>query len=144
MKLFVYSQTATVQGTGGRASAEFNEKNSKHGSYVSEICALVTLYQQTIYGAVGLEYGIVSHSSHYNDVIMSTMVSQITSLTIVYSTVYLGADQRKHQSSSSLAIERGIHRWPVNSPHKWPVKRKMFPFDEITMYLRTRKSYCIA
>ena len=35
-------------------------------------------------------------------------------------------DQRKHQSSASLAFVRGIHRWPVNSPHKWPEKRKMF------------------
>ena len=58
---------------------------------------------------------------------MGTMVSQITSLIFVYSTVYLGADQRKHQSSASLAFVRGIHRWPVNSAHKWPVTRKMFP-----------------
>ena len=62
----------------------------------------------------------------YNDVIMSSMASQITGLTIVYSTVYSRADQRKHQSSASLAFVRGIHRWPVNSPHKWPVTRKMF------------------
>ena len=49
--------------------------------------------------------------SHYNDIIMSEMVSQITSLTIVYWTVYLGADQRKHQSSASLAIVQEIHWW---------------------------------
>ena len=55
---------------------------------------------------------------HYNDVTMSTMASQITSLTIVYSTVYSGADQRKHRSSTSLAFVRGIHRWPANSPHR--------------------------
>ena len=61
------------------------------------------------------------------------MASQTTSLTIVYSTVYSGADQRKHQSSASLALVRGIHRWPVNSPHKWPVTRKMFPFDDVIM-----------
>ena len=60
---------------------------------------------------------------HYNSVIMSSMASQITSLTIVYSTVHSGADQRKHQSSASLAFVRGIHRWPVNSSHKWPVTR---------------------
>ena len=50
-----------------------------------------------------------------------------------------GADQRKHQSSSSLAFVRGIRRWPVNSPHKGPVTRKMFPFDDVIMpiqYLR--------
>ena len=50
---------------------------------------------------------------HYNDVIMTTMASQITSLTVVYSTVYSDADQRKHQSSASLAFVRGNHqdRW---------------------------------
>ena len=47
--------------------------------------------------------------------------------------IYSGADQRKHQSSASLAFVRGIHRWPVNSPHKWPVTRKMFPFDDVIM-----------
>ena len=61
---------------------------------------------------------------------MGAIASQITSLTIVYSIVYLDADQRKHQSSVSLAFVRGIHREPVNSPHKWPVTRKMFPFDD--------------
>ena len=66
---------------------------------------------------------------HYNDVIMGAMMSQITSLTIVYSTVYSGANQRKHQSSASLAFLRGIHR----SPHKWPVTRKIFPFDDVIM-----------
>ena len=70
---------------------------------------------------------------HYDDVIMSTMASQITNLTIVYSTVYSDADQRKHQSSASLAFVWGIHRGPVNSPHKWPVTRKMFPFDDVIM-----------
>ena len=64
---------------------------------------------------------------------MDSIPSQITSLTIVYSAVYSGADQRKHQSSASLAFVRGIHRGPVNSPHKWPVTRKMFPFDDVIM-----------
>ena len=68
-----------------------------------------------------------------NDAIMSAMASQITSLTIVYSTVYSGADQIKHQSSASLAFVRGIHRWPVNSPHKWPVTPKKFPLDDVIM-----------
>ena len=67
------------------------------------------------------------------DVIMSAMASQITSLMIVYSIVYSGADQRKHQSSASLAFLSGIHRWPVNSPHKWPVAWKLFPFDDVIM-----------
>ena len=64
---------------------------------------------------------------------MGAITSQITSLTIVYSTVYSDADQRKHQSSASLAFVRGIHRGPVNSPHKWPVTRKMFPFGDVIM-----------
>ena len=71
---------------------------------------------------------------HYGDVIMDAIASQITSLTIVYSIVYSDADQRKHQSSASLAFVRGIHGGPVNSPHKWPVTRKMFPFDDVIMY----------
>ena len=70
---------------------------------------------------------------HYGDVIMSTVASQITSLTIVYSTVYSSADQRKHQSSASLAFVRGILRGPVNSPHKELVTRKMFSFDDVIM-----------
>ena len=72
---------------------------------------------------------------HYNDVIIGTRVSQITSLTIVYSTVYSGADQRKHQSSASLAFVRGIHRGPVNSPHKGPVTQKKFSFDDVIMII---------
>ena len=70
---------------------------------------------------------------HYNDVTMGVMASQITSLAIVYSTVYSDADQRKHQSSASLAFAREIHRWPVNSLYKWPVTWKMFPFDDVIM-----------
>ena len=64
---------------------------------------------------------------------MSAMAFQITSLTIVYLIVYSGTDQRKHQSSASLAFVRGIHRWPMNYPHKAPVTRKMFPFDDVIM-----------
>ena len=70
---------------------------------------------------------------HYSDVKMGAMAFQITSLTIVYGTVYLGVDQRKDQSSASLAFVWGIHRSPVNSPHKWPVTQKMFPFDDVIM-----------
>ena len=72
---------------------------------------------------------------HYSDVTMRTMASQITSLRIVYSTVYSGVDQRKHRSSASLAFVRGIHRWPMISPHKRPVTRKIFPFDNVIMIL---------
>ena len=72
-------------------------------------------------------------SSHHNDVTMGTIASQITSLTTVYSIVYSNADQRKHQSSASLAFVRGIHRGPVISPQKWAVTLKMFPFDDVIM-----------
>ena len=73
---------------------------------------------------------------HYSDVIMDAMASQITSLKIVYS----GADQIKHESSPSLAFVRGIHRWPVNSPHKVPVTRKMFLFDDVIMVIQNSMS----
>ena len=66
---------------------------------------------------------------HYS-VILGSIASQITSLTIVYWSVYSGADQRKHQSS---AFVRGIQRTPVTSPHKGPVTRKMFLFDDVIM-----------
>ena len=72
-------------------------------------------------------------ATRYSDVIMSAMASEITSLTIVYATVYSGADQRKHQSSASLAFVREIHRGPVKSPPIWPVTRKLFPFDDVIM-----------
>ena len=81
-----------------------------------------------------VSYGAFILSSHYSDVMMGAMASQITSLTIVYSTVYSGANQRKRQSSASLAFVRGIHRWPLNSPHKWQITRKMFPFDDVIMF----------
>ena len=76
-----------------------------------------------------LHYALV----HYDDVIMTMLASQITSPTVVYSIVYSGVNQRKYQSSASLAFVREIDRGPVNFPHKWPVTRKMFPFDDVIM-----------
>ena len=64
---------------------------------------------------------------------MRTMASQITSLTVVYLTVYSGADNLLHQSSASRAFVQGIHRWAVNSLYKWPVTREMFSFDDVIM-----------
>ena len=72
---------------------------------------------------------------YYSDVIMRLMASQITGMSIVYSTVCSGEDQRKHQSSASLAFVRVIHRWLINSPHKGPITRKMFPFDYVIVIL---------
>ena len=74
---------------------------------------------------------------------MDPVASRIISLTIVYSTVYSDADQRKHQSSASLAFVWGIHRGPVNSPHKWPVTQKMFPFDDVIIHLLTSANVCM-
>ena len=70
---------------------------------------------------------------HYSDVIIGAMASQITSVSIAYSAVRSGADQRKHQSSASLAFAMRIHWWPANSPHKGPVTKKVFPCDEVIM-----------
>ena len=68
---------------------------------------------------------------HYNDVIMSAIASPASPL---FTQPFIqGADQRKHQSSESLAFVRGIHRWPVYSPQKGPVTQKMFPFDDVIM-----------
>ena len=46
-------------------------------------------------------------------------------------------EQIKQQISASLALMREIHQWPVNSPHKLPVTRKMFPFDDVIMIMRS-------
>ena len=72
--------------------------------------------------------------NHYNDVIMGAVASQMTSLTIVYSTVYSGADQRKQKKPCVTGLRVGNSPGSVNSPHKWPVTQKMFPFDDVIMY----------
>ena len=61
---------------------------------------------------------------HHSDVTMIGMASQIAGVSVVCS----GTDKRKDQSPASLAIVRGIHRWPVDSPHKGPVTWKCFHF----------------
>ena len=68
---------------------------------------------------------------------MTAMASLVTGVSIVYSTVCSGGDQRKHQSSASLAFVKGIHRSSLNFPHKGPVTRKMFPFDDVIMIKTT-------
>ena len=78
---------------------------------------------------------------HYNDAIMDAMASQITSLTIVYSSVYSSGDQRIHQSSELLAFVRWIHRWAVNSPHKWPVTRSFDVFFDLRLNTRLSKQW---
>ena len=96
-------------------------------------------------GGIELFNTVISCPSyHYSDVIMTTMASQFTSRTIVYPIVYSDADQRKHQSSASRTLVRGIHRWPVNYPHKGPVTRKMFPFDDAIMIVARYNIFCIS
>ena len=102
--------------------------------------SLATIFRLSTQSELQFKQGTSQHSlaicssaQHYDDVIMGLMASQIIILTIVYSTIYSAADQRKHQSSASLSFVWGIHRGPVNYPHKWPVTRKMFPFDVVIM-----------
>ena len=66
---------------------------------------------------------------------LNAMASQITDVSIVYSAVCSDADQRKHQSSASIAFVGRIQRWPLNSLHKGPVTPKMFPFDDVILIL---------
>ena len=123
---------AASQDKDGVLYFHYKDKMVVRPSYLYNGCKMRYLYW---HGAVQSSEvsGFSAITYHYNGVIMSAMASQFTSLTIVYSTVYLGADQRKHQSSAPLAFVRKIHRWPVNSPHKGPVTRKMFPFDDVIM-----------
>ena len=79
-------------------------------------CPLVSFFENSLRWRHNERDGVSNHQPH-------------DCLPIVYS----GADQNKHQSFASLAFVRGIHRWPVNSPHKWPVTREMFLFDDVIM-----------
>ena len=93
---------------------------------------LVTSFQMIVKILLNGEIPVTSciePGKHDADVIISTVASQNTSLTIVYSIFHSDADHRKHQSSASLAFV-AFHRWPVNSPHKWPV---MFSLDDVIL-----------
>ena len=85
-------------------------------------------YENVVHVSMLCQYYVI----HYSDVIIGALASQITGVSIVYSSFCSGADQRKHQSSASVAFVRGIHWWPVNYPHKGPATRKMFPFDDVS------------
>ena len=111
----------------------YNHNNAKHKIPVG-ICMLYSVKWTYIHRHF--------NTKHYGYVIMGAIASQLTSLTIVYSTVYSDADQRKHQSSASPAFVWGIHRGPVNSPHKWPATRKMFPFDDVINFFLIQDNKC--
>ena len=78
-----------------------------------------------------IKYG--KSTLHCSDVTISAMASQITNIWAVCSVVCPGAHQREYQSSASLTFVRGIHRRPVDYPHKRPVTWKMSPFDDVIM-----------
>ena len=84
-------------------------------------------------GIITAKRAIRQYGEHHSDLIMGAMASELTGVSIVYSTVCPGADQKRHQSSASLVSIRGTHRWLLNSPYKGPVTRKMFPFDDVIM-----------
>ena len=117
---------------------QYQDRLSKYSSYHKDKTAMAPFYLYNgncfIGKAASLYWDRFKEALsilHYSDVIMGAIASQITSLTIVYSIDYSDANQRKHQGSASLAFVRGIHRGPMNSPHKWPVTRKMSPFDDV-------------
>ena len=110
-----------------RQSLKFHPKISTTEIYdfytTLKFWELLYLRAHAVTSAFGTPSPVLFWFCHYSDIIVGATASEITSLTIVYST----ADLRKHQSSASLAFVWGIYRWPVISPHKWPVTRKMFP-----------------
>ena len=88
---------------------------SRNGAYIS-------LNRSRLeYSAATRDPHLKNGMCHYSDVIMGAIASQITSLTIIYSTVYSGAYQRKHQSSASLAFMREFtgHRWIPRTNGQW-------------------------
>ena len=90
-------------------------------------CSQRSVSPYDVNGSQRLKIGRPYHqliNSYYNNVIMSAMAPQITDFMVLFSAVYSDADQRKYQSSASLAFVRGIHRWPVYDPQKRPVMRK--------------------
>ena len=73
---------------------------------------------------------------------MGPMASQITSISIVYSTVYSGADQRKHQSSAPLAFVRGILPGTGEFPAQMASNAENIPFNDIIMSLGMHHVHC--
>ena len=94
----------------------------------TQICSRHDGFEGNIVPTVGIAKLLRGwrRQKHYYDVIMTTMASEIISLTVVYSTVYLDADQRKHQSSASLAFVWGIHRYRWIPRTKGQLRGKCF------------------
>ena len=128
----VHQAWRTLGSTGGAYQGQKRgaERKLKHSFVTSE-------KDYGIFAVVGTLRIVYCYSSkggltcHYRGVITLPMATQISSLSIVCSTVCLGAGQRKHQRPASLAFVRGTYRRPVNFPHNGPVTQKMFLFDDV-------------
>ena len=79
------------------------------------------------------KYSMLHTSLHYNDVIMSAMASQITSLAIVYPTIYTGADKKKTSKLRVTGLSAGNSPVTGKFPAQWPATLKIFPFDDVIM-----------
>ena len=88
-----------------------------HLNYVAFMCELVRFMGSSLLWRHNGRDGILNHQLH--DCLFNRLFRRRS---------------KKHQSTASLAFVRGSHRGPVNSPHKWPVTRKMFPFDNVIMF----------
>ena len=95
-------------------------------------------FQFMVWNTGSGDINIFVRKGHYNDVIMTTIASQITSLAVVYSTAYLDADQRKHQSSASLAFVWGIHR------SRWIPAQKASYAENVSIWWRHHVNICNA
>ena len=116
-----------------RAIPSWIHKETRYNHCRKTVCWWESTLSMATRCISGITHWPLLNSIHYNDVIMSAMTHQITGVCIACSNICSGADQRKHRISASLAFVRGIHRWPVDSPHKGPVTGKMFPFDDVIM-----------
>ena len=121
-----------------------SHKNSSYGFWNRAHKSLTTAMISRGLVFVDVLISVTYAKSHYNDVIRRAMASQITGVSIVYSTVYSGADQRKHQCSALLAFVRVILLWPADSPHKGPITRKMFSFHDVIMQFGRMIDACLA
>ena len=110
-RLFANAGLLSIGPLGRNFEFNHNTKLSIHENAPEYIvCEMTAIVSRRWVNIVVAEHLVCHLVSHYSDVIMTTMASQINSLTVVYSTVYSDADQRKHQSSASLAFVWGIHR----------------------------------
>ena len=111
-----------------------------HEANIFDLIILLTVLLHNVLKTVA--FGTI----HYSGVTMSDKASQITDIPSVCSIVCSGAHHRKHQSSSSLAFVRGIHRWPMDSPHKGPATRKMLllNFDNVINWKCTGNGFARA